>query len=209
MIELVRELVPEVKGPPSGLLREPPPATAEDKIAKLGFRIRGELLEYFSAAVSKNDEEKRAIKDLMKAVKDIAQSQAEHGRQILGILKYLGLGPFTSAALLPQALADGRWRYPDAEDDNPQPRPPAPIPDWRARCEAEASKLEKELPELSTIAQLMERFGVSRTKIRNLIMSRKLPIVPLGDSRAMGIPRESVVAYVRAYGIPQPKPHLR
>jgi hypothetical protein len=162
------------------------------------FALRGELFERLNAFLNRYNAETKGLKDLRAAIADLGKSQAEHGRQILGLLKYLGLDPFKTADLLPQP--------PESNELQPSesPRAPLPIPDWQARCKAEAEKLEKELPELSTIDQLRERFGVSRKKIENLIRSRKLPIVQLDKLRT--ISRESVIAYVKAYGVLKPKP---
>lgn len=163
------------------------------------FLVRQEIHDNLNGFLNRYNADANGLKEVRQAIGGLSRSQAEHGIQILGMLKYLGITPFKAADSSPQSIEN-------PESDEPQlSRTPLPIPDWKTRCEAEAATLEKELPDPSTIADLMKRFGVSYTKIRNLIMSRKLPIAPCGEHRWM-IPRESILAYVRAYGVPQPKP---
>ena len=152
MIELVREIVPAKRPagvrPVTARRHGLTPEEAREAIHKEVYIIRQELQGYLGAFLDRYNADANGLKEVRKAIEALSRSQAEHGKQIHGLLKYLGLDPFKAADSSPHPLADGRWRNPsDPELDKPQPvRVPLPIPDLRAKWNATAAKLEAELP---------------------------------------------------------------
>lgn len=211
MIELLQGSERKTALVPASRLPEIPPGPPlslddiENKVLHRVFELRQETLGLVTKSLSRNDDIVHDLKEYQHVERQREVTFKILADRLSVLEKMAGVRPFESAD--PEHPGKGNWKLPIYGKRKKQPsRSALPIPDYKREMKEAAAKLQKELPPLSTIRQLQERWGMSRGWLTEQVKNGKFSAVQLDHSRALGILRESIVSYVREHGIPQPKP---
>jgi hypothetical protein len=162
------------------------------------------VAERVSAALLRHDQLAYDLKQYQHVDKLRGENLSILNSRLAAIEKALGIEPFK---IDPEHPGKGNWKLTAQMNKKSRPHAPrqiaGPVPDWQKAAAEEAKKLERELPPRCNIPDLVRRFGASRTKIDRLIGLGRLKAIR--EPPHTWISRESLVAYVREYGVPRPK----
>jgi hypothetical protein len=205
MIELVAEITDRGAILPDGKAL----MTVEQAKAFISERLKIMELavaERVSAALSRHDQLNYDLKQFHRVVENQEKAFAEFGPRLHAIEERLGIDPYK---VDPEHPGKGSWKLTMQTniENRPQmpdvPRLTGPAPAWHKEAEAAAKKLSTELPAKVSILDLVRLWGVSYNRINMMIGKGKLQAVREGVY--IHIPREQIVEYVKAHGIPQSK----
>jgi len=183
---------------PEGKVRPLTAAERTDMLQRgLGY-IRGELQDGLKAFHNQYTDLAYDLKESERQRELVRKTLSDFGTRLAAVEKQMKVA--TATFTLDQMRAAG-LELPDMA------APPRldHLSVWQAKIDAAVERIEKELPVITTPTELATFYKVNYTVIANLMTRGRLAVTR--DGRNKNISRESVIAYVRVYGVPCMKRH--